>query len=202
MFRLVLPSCDLLREIKTDDVWSDENKDKAYVRFRWTTKNGFIPSVMWWTKPPKAADDGPSVLEIGRTWTYRAACEGWEREYSVPSMNFYDTVSMSAEYLIYRGGINDYRLASGDGAFELRFKRQKARPFIVITPYANHDVEYVVTVTIAYVELPEAARELVEGNLEKKSAAEADAKRREGLKRRAEELRAMAAALEREASDS
>lgn len=192
MFALALPCCD--REIETDDVSFDQNNENAYVRFKWTTKNGFVPSVMWWEKPPP-------TLDVGSTWTYRVACEAWKKEYEVPSMNFYDTVSMSAEYLIHRGGINDYRLASGDGLFELRFKRTKARPFLIKTPYAGHDVEYVATVTVPCGELPGAARALVDSNVAKKEDEEADAKRRAGLKRRASELRRLAAQLEGEASD-
>jgi hypothetical protein len=202
MFRLVLPCYD--SEIKTNEISSDENKEKAYIRFHWI-KSTFIDSVLWWTSPiiiEKSVDFSiiePDELEVPGIWKPKVVCDDWEREYIMPSMNFYDSASMTAEYLIYDCAFNNRVLASDDGAFEIRFKRTKAVPFLIKTPYAGHDVEYNVTVTVPYKELPEAAKQLVEANLEKKRAADAESKRRAGLKRKAEELRAMAAELELQA---
>ena len=193
MFTLVLPCCDKTNEVSrvlATQACASDDKEKAYIHFNWTM-NTFIESVLWWTNPPKD-------LEGHSTWKPKLVCDDWEHEYVVPSMNFYDTSFMTQEYLIYNCEFNNHVLASEDGAFEIRFKRKKAVPFLIKTPYASHDVRYNVTVTIPYKELPEAAKVLAESNLEKKKESENEAKRRAAIKRKADELRAMAAELEAE----
>lgn len=192
MFRLVLPCSDL--EIKTNNVSSDE--DNCLIKFHWITKKGFIKSVMWWNN--KSIN-----LESTGTWKPKIMCGDWEKEFRVPSLNFYDTCTITGDYLLYNSSLNNHTSVSEDGAFKISFKRMEGVPlYMPYAAYAGHDVKYDVVVTLPFYEVPDVAKELASQNVAKKAAYDKDEKRRTDLKRKADELRAMADELEAESRSS
>lgn len=176
MFRLVLPCC----EIESKNVSIDE--DKAVVSFHWITKDNFIKPVLWWTY-------GFTDIDSVGSWHAKLLYDNYEKEFIVPSMNYVESCTMTGQWLVYGSVLNSACLASDDGSFEMRFNRMKrvctGMPY---TPTAGHDVEYTARVLIPVSEVPDVAREI--------AAATA---RRKDLKRKADELRAMAEKLEQEA---